>query len=460
MILANQVRDVLTRAWPYLVLAIFVIAAKYLVIYLFGNATPFWDQWDAEANQLYLPWIEGTYDWKQLFSPHNEHRILTTRLLALALLEIGGRVWNPILQMKVNAFLHVGAICLLVFYLNKAFSAGYRTALFLFAGALFVIPFGWENTLAGFQSQFYMLLLFSFMFLWGMSSYPSFSNPWWLGFLAGVLCPLTMASGALTMLSGGMILTVRRYWFGERREVTISAMVLTFGAALLAIYFTPSVAGHAVLKADSLTGFLEALFKIMAWPASNNGVGLLFIQAPLLWLIGRFLWKRSQVQAGLIFMLATTFWLYGQFASIAYGRVNGAVSSRYLDLFAIGLVLNFASLLVMRASAKPGHIRYMNAAIALWLALVTFGFNNSAPNMAGDLRFKAETGAEQEKNVRAYLCSGDVNQLVNKPSLHIPYPDPIKLKKLLDNQVIRRILPGNISEACSTKSIGLDGERY
>lgn len=462
----NRVRATLTSAWPYLVLAVFVIAAKFQLIAFYGNATPYWDQWDSEADLLYRPWLDGNYDWKQLFSPHNEHRILTTRLLALALLELGGKAWNPLLQMKVNGFLHVGAISVLLYFLCKGIRGGHRTVLFLFAGALFAIPFGWENTLAGFQSQFYMLLLFSFVFLWAMSALPCYSSRWWLGLLAGVLSLFSMASGALTVLAGGLTLLVRRYWFDERREVAFSAIVLTLGIALLAIHFTPSIAGHAGLKADSPLALLKALVKIVAWPASRHGEGLLFVQVPLLILVAQVLWRRTTAiprPAGLVFILAMAIWLFGQFASIAYGRAAGALSSRYLDLFAVGLMLNLAALLYLHAAVPPGSKgrgRQMNGAIVLWLAVVTFGFIKSAPNLAEDLRFKARSGAEQEKNVRAYLCSGDVANLTDKTFLYVPYPDPIRLKKLLDNPTIRRILPGNINEARSKRKAGPDGEPF
>lgn len=458
--------ELITRAWQYWVLVVVLLVMKFQLIAFYGNATPYWDQWDAEAGLLYRPWLEGDYDWKLLFSPHNEHRILTTRLLALALLELGGQTWNPLLQMKVNAVLHVGAICVLLYFLSKVIRGGYRTALFLFAGALFSIPFGWENTLAGFQSQFYLLLLFSFVFLWAMSVLPCFSVRWWMGLIAGVLSVFTMASGALTMLAGGLILLIRRYWFGERRAVALSAIVLILGVSLLSVHYTPTNPGHVALKAESLFAFMKALVRIVAWPASEHGEGVLFIQVPLFLLIVQILWRRTILgprPAGLVFILAMALWLYGQFASIAYGRAIGALSSRYLDLFAIGLILNFAALLFLRASVPRDsrrQRRHANSAILLWLAVVAFGFIKTAPNLAEDLRFKAGTGAEQEKNLRAYLCSGDIIHLVKKPLQYIPYPDSNRLKTLLDNPAIRRILPSNINETLAERKVGSDGEPF
>jgi hypothetical protein len=59
-----------------------------------GNATPFWDQWDAEANGVYRAYLNHTLTFRQMLNPHNEHRILTTRLLALLLLKVSFCVMN------------------------------------------------------------------------------------------------------------------------------------------------------------------------------------------------------------------------------------------------------------------------------------------------------------------------------------------------------------------------------
>ena len=87
-----------------------VLFAKLWLVWQLGNPTPFYDQWDAEAAFLYKPYLEGNLTWGGLFAAHNEHRLFTTRIFHLALFEIGGHRWNPVLQMVCNAFWHVAAI--------------------------------------------------------------------------------------------------------------------------------------------------------------------------------------------------------------------------------------------------------------------------------------------------------------------------------------------------------------
>jgi hypothetical protein len=423
-----------------------VLVAKFALISHFGNATPYWDQWDAEADRLYRPWLENLLRLKDLLAPHNEHRILTTRLLALALLEINGRVWNPILQMQVNAFLHVLALSVFLLCLGKPLPRGYRIALFAFTAVLFCIPFGWENTLAGFQSQFYFLLLFSFVFLWAMSAYQTGSGLWWLGVLCGVLSWLSLASGATTLLAGAAILLIRRYLGKEREIVALWPVLLLVVMALAAVAITPSIAWHVALKARSLGQFIESLARFAAWPENGVVFGSPVLQLPLLLTVVVMLWNKKFHAPGYIFPVGVAIWLFGQEASLAYGRtfaLAGAMS-RYTDLFAIGLVLNcFALLMLACNSAARVRYRYAIGGV-VWLGLVTFGFDVAASGYEAQLRAKALQGAAQEDNVRRYLCTGDVVHLQHKQMLAIPYPSAERLKALLDDRSVRSILPGNI----------------
>jgi hypothetical protein len=99
----TKLRRTLTYKW-LLVLGFVVLflALRWYLVARYGSATPFYDQWDAEAAHLYTPWIEGRLGWIHLFQPHNEHRILTARILLLGLFSLIGNQWDTLLQMQVN----------------------------------------------------------------------------------------------------------------------------------------------------------------------------------------------------------------------------------------------------------------------------------------------------------------------------------------------------------------------
>src|SRR6476646_8168159 len=155
-----------------------------------GNATPFWDQWDAEANGVYRAYLNHTLTFRQVLNPHNEHRIFTTRLLALLLIKVN-HIWNPLLQMIVNAGLHVVAILSIIYLLVRVIGQNSLVPLLAFSLILFGIPYGWENTLAGFQSQMYFVLLFSFTAMWFLLCHEPISVGWWFGLALAALAFLS-----------------------------------------------------------------------------------------------------------------------------------------------------------------------------------------------------------------------------------------------------------------------------
>ena len=140
--------------------ALVVIGAKCWMIGRYGNPTPFWDQWDAEGAVLYPRYLGGTLQLADLIAPHNEHRILMTRLWSLLLLELEG-YWDPILQMLANTLILGAVIAVLVAAFRPLLTTWSWTSIAAFTTVMFALPFAWENTLQGFNSQWYFLLLIS-----------------------------------------------------------------------------------------------------------------------------------------------------------------------------------------------------------------------------------------------------------------------------------------------------------
>ena len=66
---------------------------------------PFWDQWDAEAGAVLIPFNECGLSWRAMFTPHNEHRVFFTRLYALDVVLANGQ-WDPRVQQVCNAAMH------------------------------------------------------------------------------------------------------------------------------------------------------------------------------------------------------------------------------------------------------------------------------------------------------------------------------------------------------------------
>src|SRR5688572_3676937 len=134
-----------------LAVALVVAAAQFWLIATLGSDLPFDDQWDVEGAWMYPRIVDGTFRLSEVFMPHNEHRIVWTHFLNLALFRINGQ-WDPILQLMVIVFLRaVVAGCLMGFLASTAGRAMQAT-LFTVITLLFLPHLSWYNVLFGFQT--------------------------------------------------------------------------------------------------------------------------------------------------------------------------------------------------------------------------------------------------------------------------------------------------------------------
>ncbi len=189
-------RDALWLAAVFLI----VLAAKLTLLRLYPMPVPFWDQWDGEAANLYLPHSSGGLTWRQMFTLHNEHRIFFTRVLAVVLLALNGQ-WDPHLQIVVNSALHAVTAVVLTASLWLATSRRWLGGIAMTVALAVAPPFALENTLAGFQSAFYFLLLFSLLALWLMGLHRAGSGSWIVGWACALATVFTIAGGLLTVVA-------------------------------------------------------------------------------------------------------------------------------------------------------------------------------------------------------------------------------------------------------------------
>jgi hypothetical protein len=421
-----------------------LVGAKVFFVRNFGSMVPYWDQWDGEADLLYKSYINSTLSFAKLLSSHNEHRILTTRVFSLALFELDGG-WDPMLQMIANAVLHVGVIILLVLIIQRIIRPTQFLLLAVFSTLLFVLPIGWENLLAGFQSQFYFLLMFSLLALIGLASATAFSIGWWAGVLCLIAAYFSMASGALTAVAA-LAVVVMQMFSGRRKgsREYIAGVALLVVAGLM-ILFVQNVPPHEIYKAHNVTEFVQALIRCLTYPRTNPYVGI-WVNLPLVGYACAVLKVRPARQSPHWIIFGIGIWLFGQSLSLSYGRAALVNSSRYLDLIIIGLPVNFGILLFVQnwlGTNKQKTVAVL-ATIA-WLAVVVPGLvRNTLASSFPAVVEKGAQGREQERNVLAYMKTGNLAELQGKSFLAIPYVDPVRLASLLSDPTVRLVLPDPI----------------
>lgn len=457
--LEEKGRSWLNWCWP---ISLFLVglAAKLYLIVNFVIPVPIEDQWDGEAMDVYVPYFQNHLTLRGMLSAHNEHRIFFTRIYDLALLLLNDQ-WDNELQTVVNAILHCAILtgfgCLMARSLGKKI----WPILWLPLAVLMAVPFAWENTLEGFQSQFYFLLLGSLLAIRLLGLCEPMSLRWWLGAAAAFATLFTMAAGSLTaiaiiILAGFEICKQPRDW--QRHSATI---ILCATIAVLGVMITPEVPMHEVLRAHSIGEFLLALGKNLSWPcpyfpwlAPFN----LIAPAMLAWFCFRSREKTSDAER---MVLGMVIWVVLQAMAITYSRGVGGKSpaSRYQDLCSLILVANCLCMFLLWSRHRE-QFRFpqpAQSAAMLWalFCVVSLGYTTYITTTEGFAAF-AWARATRIENARGYVLTGDEHFLMGKPVFEIPYGHPDELMEHLRTPELRRILPACARDplAVTPKEIG------
>ena len=261
----NSQASTKTAAVWFAVLLLVVLGGKLLLIGATPTTTPVWDQWDGEA-ALFVPFANCSLTWDTMFGLHNEHRIFFTRLLALDLLVVN-KQWDPRLEQVANAVIHTltAALVALMFWIVAG--RKWLDLLVVLAAVAFALPFAWENTLIGFQSAFYFLLLFSMLSLWLATRYRAGSGAWFLGWAFSVCALFSAASGLVAPVAIAALSVLDAA--NDRKRVRDSALNVVIGLVIFGLGYAisaPPLAHDQVVRVTTVTDFITALGRNLAWP--------------------------------------------------------------------------------------------------------------------------------------------------------------------------------------------------
>ena len=437
-------------------LAVFVTAAgsKLWLIALYGNDVPYWDQWNGEGESLYKPLLEHGLATVHWFAAHNEHRIAATRITATLLLYLNGQ-WDPIVQMCWEAFC-AASICVLLCVMATKFLPA-RSALLIWMLALLgiALPYGWENSLAGFQTQFYNLLFVSLLMFLLLADGAVLSTRRSVAVcLLGVVSLFTIASGAFACLATFVALATRIVFRQRHSRRSIAVALIMLLLAAIGIAMTPTPPGHVILRARGIAEWWMAFDMALGWPTTWGPV----IWIPMvLWLL-RLLWTR-RLQPGHGVLVALAAFVLLNDAAIALSRgantVEAGMASRYTDLVWLAWLVNLWAAVSLAAPATGSMawgvfrdlslVAYFSVATAV---LMIAGWSALAGAVDRAAIYTIESG-----NTHNYIATGDPSWLMNKPPLHIPYPFADFLKRQLDDPTLRAIFPPGIRPGILQRSV-------
>jgi hypothetical protein len=443
----------LRRLAPLLALAALVILVRAVLVGGFGHALPFWDQWDAEASTWLKPWVQGELTFAHLLAAHNEHRIAYSRLWSLLWFEANAGHWDNLVLALANTLLS-GLLAALTYGLLRSGLATRRARglFFVLVLLLAVIPFGWENLLVGFQSQFQFLALFALLLLAAAAHLrdrkAALPVVWGLALLG---LP-TMATGVLAPVAAGGVLVLRAWTREWRRGPAAVAVAGLAAISLAGLAFVPMVPHHQGMHPESLAEGLRALGRVLAWPVPRG-----WWAVPAIWLpTFAFFWRlcrERRASAAEWIAIGLAGWVVLQALAITWSRGQGLdmPPSRYTDLLALGVVAN--GWLALRAcesallsGASPRRPRWIAIGLAaLFFTATGLGLGRGLPTHGEAMRERSWFSEEQRANVREFITSGDPQALV-VPPLYIPYPHAHMLAGFLSDPVIRAMLPATVTD--------------
>lgn len=421
-------------------LFLLVLGAKWMVVLRFGSAIPEWDQWDAEGLHLFLPWSDNHLTLAELFLPHNEHRIVLTKLWSLNLLILNGQ-WDTQVECTANTVLH-GSLAVGLFLLGRRhFPGRWQAVLFLLLAGFFALPLAWQNNLGGFHSQQYFLLGLSFLAIRLLPGAVTGSRKWWLGMTATALAILSMGSGFFA--AAAILVLLALAWWRDRmpwREILPTAAVCTFFCAI-GWLTRVEVNYHASLKAQSVHDFVESTLHSLQWPALWSTTLALLVWLPWILMGWRAVRKIGNSEDGGDTLLGLGGWVLLQILATAYTRGAGGspLASRYLDTLGFGVLVNGICLGFLIQTSTGLQRRIRQGLAPLWILVVAAGvFNVAKYNLTADLPSVRTYLGRAEEHVRSYLATGNVAHL---EAGDIPYPSKDALIERITHPGLRALLP-------------------
>lgn len=186
------------------------------------SPVPFWDQWDGYLD-FYMRSGDG---WREFWRPHNEHRIVISKLIFWADIRwFGGR---NVLSMASNYAL----LCALAgtFYGICARYVENWHARVALAGGIAVLMFSWvqwENLIWAFQNQWYAVFLFALLAFFCVERSANDRCARWI-ILALVCATASMGSMANGLLSFPMLVVLGLFFRIGRTRVLLFIVATAF----------------------------------------------------------------------------------------------------------------------------------------------------------------------------------------------------------------------------------------
>lgn len=423
-----------------------IVLFRGILIARLGSDTPFWDQWDSEIAGLYKPFVDGTLGFWSFFAPHNEHRILFSRVFNLILFSANGNQFDNQVETLANAVLYAGVLMLCAWPVLKRCTGPALLLAWLLVVVAGISPYGWENLDSGFQNAFFFMNAGAAIGL-ASASFSETARSRIAAIFAAFASLFTLASGLLLAPALAAIWLLRWYRSELPAAAAIAGIAAAAAVAGFGILILTPVAGHAVLETQGALDYFGALLSALSWPMPRN-----LVFAALLWWpsieVARRAVLRRRVEAIDVYLLGLCVWVLLQSAAVAWARGHEmfVVSSRYTDTLAIGVLANAALGVRLLAAAHDGaKRRLLVAATAVAALFMVVGLVAHGARGGVTLVKRAKNAEQARTAIRAFLAGQGSAAFEGKQPREISYPLPARLAALLDDPSVRAMMPSSVA---------------
>ena len=421
-----------TACWCLLAgLFLLILGARLWFIHHFGLSVIFEDDWPLQGD-LFRRDVEGHLSLGYLVSSYHGHRMLLPRLFWLGLFRANGRQWDPLVFMVAQAPFYALGITLLVALYGKRMNCLGSAALAVFAAAIGMIPFGWENAVFGCNVQFQLFTLFGILSIWFCWRHDALSWRWWIGAFLALSNLFVLGGGVFPTLATTIFLILGAVMEPARRNArNLAGIVILLAIVALGVAFAYSRHTRVV----SFIQFMRSFATILAWPDYPNWNRCFVIQAPLVLLAAFLLIKRAPVSDGrwLPVIVGSSFWI--QAAATVHQRLLHLQASRYNDCWTL-LSISIAACLYFLAETLGPRRRCYLIIVLIWGFTFLRGAMDAAFfELPREIAHDRRDRLVMDSSIRRYLRTGDKTCIAGENSEYITPPS------------IRGILPPDLMNA-------------
>jgi len=320
-------------------LALIVIGVRLAVFSYAGSPLPYYDQWVMEFNDTLMSIATGN-GFSALVFRHNEHMMLTTKMLTLLGFYVNG-YWDVSFLVICSATIR--ALTALVTFRFISGGAEPRTKLLLWflCALLFAVPYSGFNALNGMQVSFYLV---DCALLWSLRATTKWDSPVTGGaaLIGGTLLGVVSFASAVAIPA----CTLAAHLFQRRaRRGFWQAWIIS---AAIALTFVFTGRSSTTISNNNILAHLSAAarfwLQIISWPTDSALVGVLMI-----------------VLAAIIL-----------FVVIKRGDCRTTANATIIGLGTYAVVN--AAFIALSRDSSAWHMRHWDTIALLPFAIIAFGF--------------------------------------------------------------------------------------